>query len=88
MTSTPGNSCAITSARLRFAWQSLSSPLSMMLLCSSSCSSNLKTFEACTESTSLMLWKTTWWYSTSKALQTWSEAEKACASSRARRIPM
>ena len=69
-TSTSGNSLAITSARFRFAWHSLSRPLSMMLLCSSSCSSNLKTFEACTESTSLMLWNTTWWYSTSKALQT------------------
>src|SRR4030095_7573444 len=52
---TSGNSSAITSARLRFAWQSLRSPLSMMLLCSASCSSNLKTLEACAESTSLML---------------------------------
>ena len=40
----------------------------MMLLWSSSCSSNLNTFEACTDRTSLMLWNTTWWYSTSNAL--------------------
>ena len=65
-----GTPPAITSARLRLAWQSRSSPLSMMLLWSSSCSSNLNTFEAWTDSTSLMLWNTTWWYSTSNALAT------------------
>ena len=66
---TSGNSSAIADARLRLAWQSCSSPLSMMLLCSSSCSSNLNTREAWAERTSLMLWNTTWWYSTSNALQ-------------------
>ncbi len=84
----PGNSFAISSARRMLAWQSLSRPLSMMLLCSSSCSSNLNTFEACTDSTSLMLLKTTWWYSTSKALHTYSDPPNSCASSSAARIAL
>src|SRR5947208_3582096 len=73
LSGTSGNSRAMTAARFRFAWHSLRSPLSMMLLCSSSCSSNLNTFEAWYESTSLMLWNTTWWYSTSNALHTYSD---------------